>query len=163
MGGNSLRRVFGADDKSKQRTEAHGRRRPDKVQARYRCLKRSVQLGGASQCFDIAAQSLGENRNTPDVNLIPGASDHVVDLDSTFATLLASQSKLDCAPRLASPQNRRPKLNYRLLHRIARTNMTEIVAIRAREVLDSRGNPTVEADVILESGALGRAIDQHHR
>jgi len=36
--------------------------------------------------------------------------------------------------------------------------MTEIVAIRAREVLDSRGNPTVEADVILESGVLGRAI-----
>jgi enolase len=36
--------------------------------------------------------------------------------------------------------------------------MTEIVAICAREVLDSRGNPTVEADVILESGALGRAI-----
>ena len=36
--------------------------------------------------------------------------------------------------------------------------MTEIVAIRAREVLDSRGNPTVEADVILDSGAMGRAI-----
>jgi enolase len=36
--------------------------------------------------------------------------------------------------------------------------MTEIVAIHAREVLDSRGNPTVEADVILESGARGRAI-----
>jgi enolase len=36
--------------------------------------------------------------------------------------------------------------------------MTEIVAIRAREVLDSRGNPTVEADVILEGGGLGRAI-----
>src|SRR6201997_1640896 len=54
--------------------------------------------------------------------------------------------------------DRRPKLNDRLLHRIARTNMTEIVEIRAREVLDSRGNPTVEADVILESGALGRAI-----
>ena len=54
--------------------------------------------------------------------------------------------------------DRRPKLNDRLMHRIVRTNMTEIVAIRAREVLDSRGNPTVEADVILESGALGRAI-----
>jgi enolase len=54
--------------------------------------------------------------------------------------------------------DRRPKLNDRLLHRIARTEMTEIVAIRAREVLDSRGNPTVEADVILESGHLGRAI-----
>jgi enolase len=54
--------------------------------------------------------------------------------------------------------DRRPKLNDRLFHRIARTDMTEIAAIRAREVLDSRGNPTVEADVILESGALGRAI-----
>ncbi len=36
--------------------------------------------------------------------------------------------------------------------------MTEIMEIRAREVLDSRGNPTVEADVILESGQVGRAI-----
>src|ERR1700688_716347 len=54
--------------------------------------------------------------------------------------------------------DRRPQLNDRLQHRIVRTDMTEIVAIRAREVLDSRGNPTVEADVILESGALGRAI-----
>ena len=27
-----------------------------------------------------------------------------------------------------------------------------------REVLDSRGNPTVEVDVLLENGALGRAI-----
>ena len=58
----------------------------------------------------------------------------------------------------ALPVDRRPKLNDRLQHRIVRTDMTEIVAIRAREVLDSRGNPTVEADVILESGALGRAI-----
>src|SRR5436190_8365192 len=36
--------------------------------------------------------------------------------------------------------------------------MTEIVWIHAREVLDSRGNPTVEAEIGLESGALGRAI-----
>ena len=36
--------------------------------------------------------------------------------------------------------------------------MTEIAAIRAREVLDSRGNPTVECDVTLEDGTLGRAI-----
>jgi len=34
---------------------------------------------------------------------------------------------------------------------------TEIVSIRAREILDSRGNPTVEADVILLGGAMGRA------
>ena len=36
--------------------------------------------------------------------------------------------------------------------------MTEIVWLHAREVLDSRGNPTVEAEVGLDGGALGRAI-----
>ncbi len=36
--------------------------------------------------------------------------------------------------------------------------MTTIVEVRAREVLDSRGNPTVEAEVELESGAVGRAM-----
>ena len=35
--------------------------------------------------------------------------------------------------------------------------MTQMELILAREILDSRGNPTVEADVILESGARGRA------
>lgn len=35
--------------------------------------------------------------------------------------------------------------------------MTAIVDIHAREILDSRGNPTVEVDVTLESGAFGRA------
>jgi enolase 1/2/3 len=36
--------------------------------------------------------------------------------------------------------------------------MTEIIDVFAREVLDSRGNPTIEVEVVLESGALGRAI-----
>ena len=66
--------------------------------------------------------------------------------------------------------DRRPRLNDRLAHRIVsslssgdpqttenRSNMTEIVSIRAREILDSRGNPTVEADVTLAGGAMGRA------
>jgi enolase len=63
--------------------------------------------------------------------------------------------------------DRRPKLNDRLAHRIVRPSgvlstdlrreMTEIVSIHAREILDSRGNPTVEADVLLAGGALGRA------
>ena len=35
--------------------------------------------------------------------------------------------------------------------------MATIQQVRAREILDSRGNPTVEADVILSSGAVGRA------
>jgi enolase len=67
------------------------------------------------------------------------------------------------------PVDRRPKLNERLNHRVVaqsfanpnqqknRSNMTEIVSIHAREILDSRGNPTVEADVLLDSGAKGRA------
>jgi enolase len=64
------------------------------------------------------------------------------------------------------PVDRRPKLNERLNHRVVsqqfsrhtnRSNMTEIVSIHAREILDSRGNPTVEADVVLDGGAKGRA------
>src|SRR3954454_15104315 len=35
--------------------------------------------------------------------------------------------------------------------------MTEIVQVVGREILDSRGNPTVEVEVFLESGASGRA------
>ena len=36
--------------------------------------------------------------------------------------------------------------------------MTEILYLHGREVLDSRGNPTIEVEVLLESGASGRAI-----
>ncbi len=35
--------------------------------------------------------------------------------------------------------------------------MASIISVSAREILDSRGNPTVEVDVVLESGAAGRA------
>ena len=35
--------------------------------------------------------------------------------------------------------------------------MSEIIGVNARQILDSRGNPTLEVDVMLESGALGRA------
>ena len=35
--------------------------------------------------------------------------------------------------------------------------MSRIADIRGREIIDSRGNPTVEADVILDSGVVGRA------
>src|SRR5947208_1376176 len=40
---------------------------------------------------------------------------------------------------------------------IMRSKMSHIQEIRAREILDSRGNPTVECDVLLASGTLGRA------
>ena len=39
-----------------------------------------------------------------------------------------------------------------------KTPMSNIAAIHAREVLDSRGNPTVEAEVFLADGSMGRAI-----
>src|SRR5437762_6465754 len=35
--------------------------------------------------------------------------------------------------------------------------MSQIIHVQAREILDSRGNPTVEADVILSHGTMGRA------
>ena len=35
--------------------------------------------------------------------------------------------------------------------------MSKIVSVTAREILDSRGNPTVEADVVTDSGHIGRA------
>ena len=35
--------------------------------------------------------------------------------------------------------------------------MSRIVEVRGREIIDSRGNPTVEADIVLDSGAVGRA------
>ena len=35
--------------------------------------------------------------------------------------------------------------------------MSEIVTVKAREILDSRGNPTVETEVLLASGAFGKA------
>jgi enolase len=66
--------------------------------------------------------------------------------------------------------DRRPSLHDRLQHKIvrftkpgnnsqqaSRREMTEIVSIHAREILDSRGNPTVEADVVLADGVRGRA------
>ena len=38
-----------------------------------------------------------------------------------------------------------------------RTIMSDILSVHGREILDSRGNPTIEVDVLLESGAMGRA------
>ena len=35
--------------------------------------------------------------------------------------------------------------------------MTDIVNVKAREILDSRGNPTVEVDIVVSCGAVGRA------
>ena len=35
--------------------------------------------------------------------------------------------------------------------------MSQIIGIKGRQILDSRGNPTVEVDVYTESGAFGRA------
>jgi enolase len=79
-------------------------------------------------------------------------------MERTFLRTQELLGTIQSAAGEALAVDRRPQLNDRLQHRILRSDMTEIVAIRAREVLDSRGNPTVEADVILESGAMGRAI-----
>src|SRR6478752_6370796 len=43
-------------------------------------------------------------------------------------------------------------------HREPDFTMTAIIDIHGREVLDSRGNPTVEVDVLLDDGSFGRAM-----
>ena len=48
-------------------------------------------------------------------------------------------------------------VRYARRHPFEGTHMTEIVDITGREILDSRGNPTVEVDVTLEDGSFGRA------
>ena len=35
--------------------------------------------------------------------------------------------------------------------------MTAIIDVHARQILDSRGNPTVEVDILLDDGSMGRA------
>ena len=50
-----------------------------------------------------------------------------------------------------------PRLRKAVLVRAENMPSTTISRVHAREILDSRGNPTVEVDVRLESGALGRA------
>jgi len=44
-----------------------------------------------------------------------------------------------------------------VVYHLLEKRLSKIINIRGREILDSRGNPTVEADVILESGTVGRA------
>ncbi|HTT77733.1 MAG TPA: hypothetical protein VMF50_17345 [Candidatus Binataceae bacterium] len=39
---------------------------------------------------------------------------------------------------------------------------TTIKAIKAREIIDSRGNPTIEVDIHLNGGAGGRAVSETH-
>src|SRR5213596_3630649 len=50
-----------------------------------------------------------------------------------------------------------PRLRKAVLVRAENMASTSISRIHAREILDSRGNPTIEVDVRVESGALGRA------
>ena len=56
---------------------------------------------------------------------------------------------------VATTAGRRPLRWCRALRYVG--NMSEILSITGREILDSRGNPTVEVEVLLDSGALGRA------
>jgi enolase len=41
--------------------------------------------------------------------------------------------------------------------------MTAIIDVHARQILDSRGNPTVEVEMLLEDGSMGRAAGSIRR
>jgi enolase len=45
----------------------------------------------------------------------------------------------------------------KIIETYTENKMTTIVDVLAREILDSRGNPTIEVEVMLESGIIGRA------
>ncbi len=70
---------------------------------------------------------------------------------------MGTKNKIPLLPQVISvivciTQTRHTKKNFQKAK-----NMNCIADIKAREILDSRGNPTVEVDIMLESGAFGRA------
>ena len=83
----------------------------------------------------------------------------MAELVDTIGTVTGSPIAVDNRPALVD------RLQHRIMRRSKRfekkerqrESMTEIASIHAREILDSRGNPTVEADVVLEDGTRGRA------
>jgi enolase len=68
--------------------------------------------------------------------------------------LASTRHPASCTGSLKSPEPA-PFRRVRLVRQEIR--MTAIVDIIARQILDSRGNPTVEVDVVLEDGSMGRA------
>jgi hypothetical protein len=63
------------------------------------------------------------------------------------------------SPALCRPSQGCPRIPWRpaTVPTHLETTPVKIRSVHAREILDSRGNPTVEVDVVLESGAMGRA------
>src|SRR5215208_2032007 len=55
------------------------------------------------------------------------------------------------------PKDRNNYISFTPILKARRAVMSAIKSVKARQILDSRGNPTVEVDVILENGVLGRA------
>src|SRR6266850_2354943 len=68
---------------------------------------------------------------------------------------MTSRSSVRSAKTRCASRRRRIGAAEREL--ILRDTFVKITSVRAREILDSRGNPTVEVDVALEGGAFGRA------
>src|SRR5450631_4375808 len=69
-----------------------------------------------------------------------------------------SQSRASRHPAFSGPEHcGRSAVIPPPARHLKEASMTAIVDIIGREILDSRGNPTVEVDVLLEDGSLGRA------
>jgi enolase len=74
---------------------------------------------------------------------------------SAFPVPPANERKLKICLSRRAPIERAP--SYHDLHERHAREMTVIVDVHARQIIDSRGNPTVEVDVTLEEGSFGRA------
>src|SRR3712207_797206 len=81
-------------------------------------------------------------------------------LGRCFAARTASRASRSAERRRKLRRPRRadkPRLTPAHIVQNEAVTMTAILAVHARQILDSRGNPTVEVDVHLEDGSMGRA------
>ncbi len=128
------------------------------LRAASRCLLPSAQLACGDRLPAIlpgarrkAALRTGAFRALPDVE-VQGDGEACASLNAAGISIFP-----DAALPFARHWLRRARLTATRSNPRDFPNMTAIIDIVGREILDSRGNPTVEVDVVLEDGSMGRA------
>jgi hypothetical protein len=134
-----------------------------------KCLWTPAARADFLACFDTMTAAYlagvawedGEDLEARVAGLLPGLFLARVDGKSPveYITDEADKARVRRCARalLASPPARIADIRHRL-DRGAGPVSTEIVAVKGRRVWDSRGRPTVEAEIVLSGGATGRAI-----
>lgn len=142
----------------------------------FRDLHSELLAGGCDQVYGLSAQPTGYQRELahrlrlpyplladPRMSLAAALRLPTFQADGTTyyrrLTLIVTDGVIEhvfhpvTEPALHAEQ----VLRWLADHPDPRSQMTAIDTVHAREILDSRGNPTVEVDVLLDDGSLGRA------